>query len=100
LALQRAMHLAQLAPDALGYLISHTVTPAQLLPAGSAEIARKVGHAGAHMELRQACTGFANALQMAFALTAQAGAAPVGIVGVEQDRFFDSARLSADVPSG
>jgi len=95
-ALQRAMHRAGLAPDALAYLISHTITPAQLLPAGSAEIARQVGHTGAHMELRQACTGFANALQMAFAMTSQAGSAPVGIVGVETGSvFFDPTRLHA-----
>ena len=71
-------------------------TPAQPLPAGSAEIARHLGHTGAHMELRQACTGFANALQIAFAMTAQPDAAPVGIVGVETGSvFFDPLCLHA-----
>lgn len=93
-ALRQAMSRANLASDALAYLISHTTTPAQILPAGSAEISRLVGHTGAHMELRQACTGFANALQIAFAMTAQEGSAPVGIVGVETGSvFFDPASL-------
>lgn len=95
-ALYQAMQRAGVARDELAYLISHTTTPAQALPAGSAEIARHIGHTGAHMELRQACTGFANALQMAFALTATPGAAPVGIVGVETGSvFFDPRRLHA-----
>ncbi|MBB4843365.1 3-oxoacyl-[acyl-carrier-protein] synthase-3 [Paucibacter oligotrophus] len=89
-ALQAAQRRAGLGADALGYLISHSCTPALLLPGGSAEIARLVGHQGAHLELRQACTGFANALQLAFALTAEPGSAPVGIVGVETGSvFFD-----------
>lgn len=95
-AMQQALQRAGLARDALGYLISHTTTPAQPLPAGSAEIARHLGHTGAHMELRQACTGFANALQIAFAMTAQPDAAPVGIVGVETGSvFFDPLCLHA-----
>lgn len=93
-ALQDAMCRAGLAPDALSYLISHTTTPATLLPGGSAEIARRIGHTGAHMELRQACTGFANALQVAFALTQVPGSAPVGIVGVETGSvYFDPLSL-------
>jgi len=89
-ALHRALTKADLPPDSLAYLMSHTTTPAQCLPAGSAEIARLIGHTGAHLELRQACTGFANALQMAFALTASPDAPPVAIVGVETGSvFFD-----------
>jgi 3-oxoacyl-[acyl-carrier-protein] synthase III len=96
-AVQQAQRRAGLAPDALGYLISHTSTPATLLPGGSAEIARLVGHQGAHMELRQACTGFANALQIAFAMTAAPDSAPVALVGAETGSvFFDPHRLSAD----
>ncbi|RQO59936.1 3-oxoacyl-ACP synthase [Paucibacter sp. KBW04] len=93
-ALRAAQTRAGLAEDALAYLISHSCTPAQLLPGGSAEIAQRIGHQGAHLELRQACTGFANALQLAFALTAEPGSAPVGIVGVETGSvFFDPASL-------
>lgn len=93
-AMQHAMHCAGLEPDGLSYLISHTTTPATLLPGGSAEIARYIGHTGAHMELRQACTGFANALQIAFAMTQAPDAAPVGIVGVETGSvYFDPQSL-------
>lgn len=93
-AMCKALERAGLPADALAYLISHTTTPAQLLPSGSAEISRLLGYTGAHMELRQACTGFANALQIAFAMTAQAGSPPVGIVGVETGSvFFDPSCL-------
>lgn len=81
----------------LSYLISHTATPALWVPGGSAEIAARLGHDGAHLELRQACTGFANALQMAFALTAAPAAEPVALVGVETGSvFFDPNQLHQD----
>jgi 3-oxoacyl-[acyl-carrier-protein] synthase III len=89
-AVAAALARAQIPASALGYLISHTATPAQLLPGGSGEIARLLGYVGPHAELRQACTGFANALQFAFALTAQADAAPVAIVGVETGSVYFS----------
>lgn len=93
-AMQQALCRAGVAADGLSYLISHTTTPATLLPGGSADIARRLGHTGAHMELRQACTGFANALQIAFAMTQMPGAAPVGIVGVETGSvYFDPQSL-------
>ncbi len=89
-AVSAALAQAKIPASALAYLISHTATPARLLPGGSAEIARLVGHRGPHVELRQACTGFANALQFAFALTAHADAAPVAIVGVETGSVYFS----------
>lgn len=89
-AITKALAQAQIPASALAYLISHTATPARLLPGGSAEIARLVGYNGPHVELRQACTGFANALQFAFALTAHADAAPVAIVGVETGSVYFS----------
>lgn len=96
-ALVLARERAGLGAGALGYLISHTATPARLLPAGSAEIAQLCGHDGAHAELRQACTGFANALQFAFGLTQERDAPPIGIVGVETGSvFFDPASLAHD----
>jgi 3-oxoacyl-[acyl-carrier-protein] synthase III len=97
-ALLNALNNAQLPAHKLGYLISHTATPATLLPAGSAEIARLIDYDGVHVELRQACTGFANALQLAFALTAAPNSAPVAIVGVETGSvFFDPRCASNDV---
>lgn len=97
IALQDALKRAKLPPEALGYLISHTATPPQLLPAGSAEIAQLLGYSGPHAELRQACTGFANALQFAFALTTEKDAPPVAIVGVETGSvYFDPNSLQSD----
>lgn len=96
-ALQDALNRAALSVDSLSYLISHTATPSQLLPAGSAEIAQILGYHGPHAELRQACTGFANALQFAFALTAHKDAAPVAIVGVETGSvYFEPNSLEHD----
>lgn len=96
-AVQLALTRAKLPSNALAYLISHTATPATLIPAGSAEIARLLAFNGPHAELRQACTGFANALQFAFALTAEANAAPVAIVGVETGSvYFDPHSLQTD----
>ncbi len=96
-AISAALSSAQLAVSDLAYIISHTATPAQMLPSGSAEIARLLGYPGPNAELRQACTGFANALQFAFALTAQPGSAPVAIVGVETGSvFFDPYVLQRD----
>ncbi len=97
-ALHNALGQAQLPSHALGYLISHTATPARQLPGGSGEIAHLLRYPGAHVELRQACTGFANALQLAFALTAAPDSAPVAIVGVETGSvFFDPHCSHADI---
>ena len=81
----------------LGYLIGHTATPAQLLPGNIAFVADELGYAGPHVELRQACTGFANALMIAFGLLSQPGARPVAIVGSETgSAFLDPERLGID----
>ncbi len=47
------------------YLISHTTSPHTLLPSNAAWIAEKINFQKPYMELRQACTGFASALQIA-----------------------------------
>ena len=96
-AAQQALAQAGLAAPELGYLLTHTATPGQALPAGSAEVAQRLGGVGAHAEFRQACTGFASALQMAFALLREPGAAPVLIVGSEVGSvYFDPTRLAQD----
>ncbi len=96
-ALMRALDDAQVRPTDLDYLITHTATPARALPGGSAEVAGRAGLRCAHAELRQACTGFANALQFAIALLREPGARPVAIVGSETGSvFFDPTRLGDD----
>ncbi len=96
-ALLMALDRAQTRPGDIGYLLTHTATPARALPGGSAEVASLVGITGPHAEFRQACTGFANALQFAFALLREPGAAPVAIVGSETGSvYFDPRRLGDD----
>ncbi|MRI34793.1 3-oxoacyl-ACP synthase [Endozoicomonas sp. OPT23] len=60
--------LGEFQPDDLGYLISHTSSPHTLLPSSAAWIAERMPLTAPYMELRQACTGFANALQIAQAM--------------------------------
>ncbi len=96
-AVQAALADAGLVPSDLGYLIGHTTTPAQLLPGNITLVADELGYGGPHLELRQACTGFANALMIAFGLMAMPGARPVAIVGSETGSlFFDPARVAQD----
>lgn len=96
-ALRAALDDAGLSPGDLGYLIGHTATPAQPLPSNVAHVADAIGFAGPHIELRQACTGFANALMIAFGLLARSDARPVAIVGSETGSlFFDPATAADD----
>lgn len=95
-AVRAALAQAGLQPRDLAYLIGHTTTPDQPLPANVANVADRLGYDGPHVELRQACTGFANALMIAFGLVA-AGSGPVAIVGSETGSFFfDPATLDAE----
>lgn len=95
-AVRKALAQAGLQPNDLAYLIGHTTTPDQPLPANVANVADRLGYDGPHVELRQACTGFANALMIAFGLVA-AGSGPVAIVGSETGSFFfDPASLDGD----
>jgi 3-oxoacyl-[acyl-carrier-protein] synthase-3 len=96
-AVTRALSHANLGIDDIGYLIGHTATPLQSLPGNIAFVADRLDYSGPHLELRQACTGFANALMIAFGLLAAPGARPVAIVGSETGSlFFDPGRVTAD----
>ncbi|MBB5463593.1 3-oxoacyl-ACP synthase III family protein [Paraburkholderia sp. Cpub6] len=96
-AVRRALDEAGLDPGELGYLIGHTATPAQPLPSNIALVADELDYAGPHVELRQACTGFANALLIAFGMLADPDARPVAIVGSETGSlFFDPASAAHD----
>jgi 3-oxoacyl-[acyl-carrier-protein] synthase-3 len=87
---------AGLAANDLRYLIGHTASPASLLPPNVALIAELVGYDGPFLELRQACTGFANALVIARGLVV-GGGGPVAIVGSETGSvFFDPLRAAED----
>ncbi|TXI84066.1 MAG: 3-oxoacyl-ACP synthase [Cupriavidus sp.] len=87
-AVRAALNEAGLGVADLGYLIAHTATPAQPLPSNVTLVADRLGYAGPHIELRQACTGFANALMIAFGLLRDPDARPVAIVGSETGSVF------------
>lgn len=96
-AIARALSEGNLAIDDIGYLIGHTATPVQPLPGNIAFVADRLNYRGPHLELRQACTGFANALMIAFGLLAAPEARPVAIVGSETGSlFFDPGRVAED----
>jgi 3-oxoacyl-[acyl-carrier-protein] synthase-3 len=82
--------------DALRLLIGHTATPHTLLPGNSAWVADELAYIGAHVELRQACTGFAAATVLCAGLVSS-GAQPIGIVGSETGSvFLDPRRVAVD----
>ena len=95
-AVRAALSDARLDVGDLAYVIGHTTTPDQPLPASVANVADRLGYAGPHIELRQACTGFANALMIAYGLIAT-GSGPVAIVGSETGSlFFDPLGLDEE----
>ncbi len=96
-AVERALEDAGLTIDDIGYLIGHTATPATPIPSNVAIVADVLNYKGPHMELRQACTGFMNALVIAEGLLASSQSKPVVIVGSETGSvFFDPNRLKED----
>ena len=97
-ALRMALEEAQLKTGDLAYLIGHTTSPACLVPPNISLVADRVGFAGPYMELRQACTGFANALVIAQGLVSTPGVKAVAIVGSETGSvYFDPQRAGEDV---
>jgi 3-oxoacyl-[acyl-carrier-protein] synthase-3 len=98
IALRMALEEARLDVGELAYLIGHTASPACLVPPNIALVADRVGFAGPYMELRQACTGFANALVIAQGLVSTPGVKAVAIVGSETGSvYFDPQRAGEDV---
>jgi 3-oxoacyl-[acyl-carrier-protein] synthase III len=94
-ALSQALSSARVQVNDLSYLISHTATPSQLIPPNASRVAESIGYDGPFLELRQACTGFANALIVAKGLIASQPSAVVGIVGSETGSvFFDPLRAA------
>src|SRR5260370_1437718 len=68
------------------------------MPPNIALVADRVGFTGPYMELRQACTGFANALVIAQGLVSTPGVKAVAIVGSETGSvYFDPQRAAEDV---
>lgn len=96
-ALQAALDDAGLTVGDLAYIVRHTATPACLIPPNLALVAERVDFAGPYMELRQACTGFANALVVAQGLLSSTCIKAVAIVGSETGSvYFDPRRVEED----
>ncbi len=82
--------------DSIRFLIGHTTTPHTLLPSNIAWSADRLGYGGPHVELRQACTGFAAATLIAASMRS-AGISPVAIVGSELgSTLFDPRAIATD----
>ena len=97
-ALRAALAEAQLETNDLAYVIGHTTSPACLVPPNISLVADQLGFAGPYMELRQACTGFANALVIAQGLVSVPGTKAVAIIGSETGSvYFDPQRAGQDV---
>ncbi len=96
-AIMAALNNAGISVYDIGYLMGHTTTPGQPLPPGIAMVADRIGYHGPYLELRQACTGFANGLMIAHGILVISGQKPVVIVGSETGSlFFDPARMADD----
>lgn len=96
-AVRKALDAAGVALSEVGYLIGHTATPALPIPSNISLVADELSYSGPHAEIRQACTGFANALVFASGLIASGCTAPIVIVGSETgSAFFDPDRLKED----
>ncbi len=95
-AVRAALADAECGVDVLRLLIGHTATPHTLLPGNSAWVADELSYSGAHLELRQACTGFAAATVLCAGLVAS-GTHPVAIVGSETGSvFLDPRHVAVD----
>ena len=80
---------SKLSENDIDYLITHTASPHTQVPGNSAWIADRAGLICPYMELRQACTGFANALFVAsgmFATTDEINT--IAITGMEVGSVF------------
>ena len=96
-AVAAAIEQAGLHTRELGYLLAHTATPARLLPPNAAEVAQLLNFSAPYAEFRQACTGFANALQFAAGLLNSPSAPPIVIVGSETGSvYFDPLGVAND----
>ena len=87
-AVRRALDDAGVALADVSYLIAHTSTPETQLPPNVAYVADLLGYDGPYVELRQACTGFANGLMIASGLLAAGVCGPVVIAGSETGSLF------------
>jgi 3-oxoacyl-[acyl-carrier-protein] synthase-3 len=95
-AVELALRQAGARVSDLDYLIAHTATPGELMPPNVSQVARLLNYTGPFVELRQACTGFANALVFASGLLGSKSGL-VAIVGSETGSvYFDPHSVQGD----
>jgi 3-oxoacyl-[acyl-carrier-protein] synthase-3 len=88
-ALSKALSQAKVSVTGLSYLISDTCTPHTQAPPNAEWVADKLALTSPYLALRQACTGFANGLQIASAFSGT-DPRPLAIVGCETGSvYFD-----------
>jgi 3-oxoacyl-[acyl-carrier-protein] synthase III len=96
-AVERALKQADARISDLAYMIAHTATPGELVPPNIVQVARLLNYAGPLVELRQACTGFANALVFANSILSNRASGLVAIVGSETGSvYFDPLTAGED----
>jgi 3-oxoacyl-[acyl-carrier-protein] synthase-3 len=96
-AVRSALDQAGLTISDVDLLIGHTTSPHTLLPPNVSWVADRLGYPGQYLELRQACTGFANALMIASSMLISMAADCVCIVGSETGSvLFDVEEVAAD----
>lgn len=96
-AIRAALADANLTMADVDLLIGHTTSPHTLLPPNIAWVADRLAWGGHFMELRQACTGFANGVMIASSMLTSHAADCVVIVGSETGSvLFDLDDVHAD----
>jgi 3-oxoacyl-[acyl-carrier-protein] synthase-3 len=96
-AVRAALRDAGRAVTDITYLVAHTATPGTLLPPGVAQVAQLLDYEGPFVELRQACTGFANALVFGASIAGNRERGVVVLVGSETGSvYFDPQRAAED----
>ena len=96
-AVRAALDEAGLTSRDLSYLVTHTATPGTLIPPNAARVADLLEYKGPFVEIRQACTGFANAIVFALGVLTAPRCGPVAIVGSETgSSYFDPLRAAED----
>ncbi len=92
-AMTQALHEAGIGANDLQYLLAHTSSPHTSLPPNASWVADLIAFDGPYAEIRQACTGFANAMSLAVAMLEGNPGNPIGIVGSETGTVYLDIRL-------
>lgn len=92
-AMKQALQEAGVGVAELQYVLAHTSSPHTSLPPNASWLADLIAFDGPYAEIRQACTGFANAMSLAVAMLEANPANPIGIVGSETGTVYLDTRL-------